>query len=147
MAKKTKPAADTDIARKIWLAGVGAYGRVLWDAQDAVGKLASTANEAFDQLVENGEQVEDAVRARIAKSGASERVVSLVDTVTKGAKARREALQDRIGAVRKTVVDTLSPYSIVTLAKQVESLSKQVALLRSDVAKLKSGKKPSKKAA
>jgi hypothetical protein len=147
MAKKTKLAADTDIARKIWLAGVGAYGRVLWDAQGAVGKLASSANEAFDQLVVSGEQVEDAVRARIAKSGASERVVSLVDSVTKGAKAQREALQDRIGAVRQTVVDTLSPYSIVALSKQVEALTKQVNLLRADVAKFKGGKKSSKKAA
>jgi len=33
MTKKTKPAADSDIARKIWLAGVGAYGRVLSETQ------------------------------------------------------------------------------------------------------------------
>jgi poly(hydroxyalkanoate) granule-associated protein len=146
MTKKTKAALDTDIARKIWLAGVGAYGRVLSEAQDRVGKIAGTANQTFDQLVASGEEVEDAVRARIAKSGASERVVSLVDTVAKQAKAQREILEDRIGQVRKTVVDTLSPYSIVSLSKQVEKLSKQVDALQSEVAKLKVAKKAKKAA-
>lgn len=146
MTKKTKT-TDTDIARKIWLAGVGAYGRVLAETQDAVGKLAGSANQTFDQLVANGEKVEDSVRARIAKSGASERVVSLVDTVTKQAKAQREILEDRIGAVRKNVVDTLAPYSIVTLAKSVEKLTKQVDVLSAEVAKLKAVKKAPKKAA
>jgi len=76
-------------------------------------------------------------------------VVSLVDTVTRQAKAQRAILEDRIGAVRKTVEDTLSPYSIVTLSKAVEKLSRQVETLSADVAKLKSSKprKASKKAA
>ena len=81
MTKKTKAVVDTDIARKIWLAGVGAYGRVLSETQDMVGKLAGSANETFDQLVARGEEIEDTVRARIAQTNASERVVSLVDTV------------------------------------------------------------------
>jgi poly(hydroxyalkanoate) granule-associated protein len=149
MTKKTIPAADNDIARKIWLAGVGAYGRVLSETQEAVGKLAGSANETFDQLVANGEKVEDAVRARIAKSGASERVVSLVDTVAKQAKTQRAILEDRIGAVRKTVEDTLSPYSIVSLSRAVDKLSKQVDTLSAEVARLKAAKpkKTSKKAA
>ncbi len=148
MTKTTKPAADTDIARKIWLAGVGAYGRMLTETQSAVGKIAGTANETFDQLVASGEEVEDAVRARIAKSGAGERVVALVDAVTKEAKGRRDALEDRIGAVRKTVADTLAPYSIVALGKQVEKLAKQVEALSAEVTALKAtAKKSAKKAA
>lgn len=146
MAKNKKVAADTDIARKIWLAGVGAYGRVLSEAQDRVGKIAGAANQTFDQLVASGEEVEDAVRARIAKSGASERVVSLVDTVAKQAKAQRELLEDRIGQVRKTVVDTISPYSVIGLSRQVEKLTKQVEALQHEVAKLKSPKKAKKAA-
>jgi poly(hydroxyalkanoate) granule-associated protein len=147
MNKKLKPVADTDIARKIWLAGVGAYGRVLADTQDAVGKIAGSATQTFDQLVANGEKVEDAVRARIAKSGASERVVSLVDTVAKQAKSQRAILEDRIDAVRKTVTDTLGPYSIVTLSKSVEKLQKQVDTLTAEVAKLKGQKAKAKRAA
>ncbi|HEY1708404.1 MAG TPA: phasin family protein [Rhizomicrobium sp.] len=148
MTKKNLPApVDTDIARKIWLAGVGAYGRVLGETQNAVGKLAGSANETFDQLVARGEEIEDAVRARIAQSGASERVVSLVDSVSKQAKAQREALEDRIGAVRKTVVDVLSPYSIVSLSKAVEKLSDRVETLQAEVAKLKATKSAPKRPA
>jgi poly(hydroxyalkanoate) granule-associated protein len=138
--KNLPPPVDTDIARKIWLAGVGAYGRVLSETQNAVGKLAGSANETFDQLVARGEEIEDTVRARIAQTNASERVVSLVDTVSKQAKAQREALEDRIGAVRKTVVDAISPYSIVSLSKAVEKLSAQVEALQAEVATLKAPK-------
>lgn len=147
MAKKTKAVVDTDIARKIWLAGVGAYGRVLSETQDRVGKIAGSANEAFDQLVASGEKVEDSVRSRIAKSGASERVVSLVDTVTKQAKAQRDVLEDRIGAVRKTVVDTLSPYSYLTLVKRVDALEAEIAKLKGQKAAVAAKPVRKKKAA
>jgi poly(hydroxyalkanoate) granule-associated protein len=146
MAKKTvKSPVDSDIARKIWLAGVGAYGRVLSETQERVGKLAGSANEAFDQLVSSGEAVEDTVRARIAQSGASERVVSLVDTVAKQAKAQREALEERIGSVRKSVVDTLSPYSFLALVKRVDALEAEVAKLKG-TAKKTSTRRPVRKA-
>src|SRR5262249_10576345 len=69
LKKVTKPRDEIDITRKIWLAGVGAYGRVFAETQGALEKLAGTANETFDQLVATGEKTEDAVRARIAKSG------------------------------------------------------------------------------
>jgi polyhydroxyalkanoate synthesis regulator phasin len=145
MAKKTvKSPVDTDIARKIWLAGVGAYGRVLSETQERVGKIAGSANEAFEQLVSSGEAVEDTVRSRIAQSGASERVVSLVDTVAKQAKAQREALEERIGSVRKTVVDTLSPYSFLALVKRVDELEAAVAKLQG-TAKKTSTRRPVRK--
>ena len=69
-AKKTAAkaaAVDTDIARKIWLAGVGAYGRMYSETQGVVTKLAASTSEAFDQLVAQGEEVEDKVRESIAK--------------------------------------------------------------------------------
>ncbi|NDD65663.1 MAG: hypothetical protein EBZ36_17060, partial [Acidobacteria bacterium] len=85
--KKTKKTpvvetgVDMDIARKIWLAGVGAYGRAFTEAHDAAEKLAHGASEAFDQLVAKGELVEDTVRDRIAKAPAGKKVASLMDEV------------------------------------------------------------------
>lgn len=150
-AKKTapapKPPVDTDIARKIWLAGVGAYGRMFTEAQGAVEKLATGANEAFDQLVAKGEEVEDTVRETIAKSPQGERVVSLVATATDKVNERRAALDARIGAVRKTVVDALAPLNMAALAQSVEKLSIQVESLTAEVAALKADKKaPARKA-
>jgi poly(hydroxyalkanoate) granule-associated protein len=149
MAKARKNAVVTtepDIARKIWLAGVGAYGRVFTETQGALEKLAGSANETFDQLVANGEKVEDAVRARIAKSGPEvERVVANVSRQMKDLRAnRRAALESRIGAVRKTVGDTLAPFNVAALTKSVDKLSSEVDALKSEIARLK-GKKKAKK--
>jgi len=150
-AKKTTkvasnaPTVDTDVARKIWLAGVGAYGRMFSETQGAVEKLAASANEAFDQLVAKGEEVEDKVRDTIAKSPQGEKVVSLVETATSKVQSfrdeRRAALDARIGKVRKTVSETLAPLNMAALAQAVEKLSAQVETLSEEVAALKTEKK------
>ena len=149
-AKKTAktaskaPVADTDIARKIWLAGVGAYGRMFTEAQGAAEKLATGANEAFDQLVAKGEEVEDTVRETIAKSPQGEKVVALVNTATSKVQGfrdeRRAALDARIGKVRKTVTEALAPLNMAALAQSVEKLSAEVQTLTVEVAALKAEK-------
>jgi poly(hydroxyalkanoate) granule-associated protein len=145
-AKTTKKSApvDTDIARKIWLAGVGAYGRMFTETHGAVEKLAASANEAFDQLVAKGEEVEDKVRDTIAKSPQGEKVVSLVETATAKVQSyreeRRAALDARIDKVRKTVTETLAPLNMGALAQAVEKLSAQVETLTGEVAALKAEK-------
>ena len=141
---------EIDIARKIWLAGVGAYGRVFVETQGALEKLAGSASETFDQLVASGERTEDAVRARIAKSG--DGIERIIGTVSKQVQelrdGRRMALDARIGQVRKTVSDTLAPFNVGALAKSVAKLSAQVETLSAEVARLKGtkAKKAKKKA-
>jgi len=141
---KTAAAADTDIARKIWLAGVGAYGRMYTETQGAVEKLASGANEAFDQLVAKGEEVEDKVRETISKSPQGGRVVSLVNNATSQVQSfragQRAALDARIDKVRKTVSDTLAPLNIGALSLAMDKLSTQVEELTREVAALKTAK-------
>jgi poly(hydroxyalkanoate) granule-associated protein len=149
MAKKkiVKHTEETDVARKIWLAGVGAYGRMFTETQGALQKLAGSANETFDQLVANGEQVEDAVRARISKSRPEfDRVLTTVSKQVRDlSDTRRLALDARIGQVRKTVTDTLAPFNVAALAKSVEKLSAKVDALSREIDQLKG--KPKKKAA
>jgi len=149
-AAKT-PAVDTDIARKIWLAGVGAYGRMFTETQGAVEKLAVSANEAFDQLVIKGEEVEDQVRDAIAKSPQGEKMASMIGAATTKVQSYRDeqraALEARIGKVRKTLGETLAPLNIGALAVAVEKLSAQVETLTDEVAALKAEKtKAAKKA-
>ena len=155
-AKKTAPKTETktvdaDVARKIWLAGVGAYGRMFAETQGAVEKLASSANVAFDQLVAKGEEVEDVVRDTLVKSPQGGKVVSLVETATAKVQElsaeRRAALEARIGKVRKTVTETLAPLNMAALAQSVEKLALQVETLTAEVAALKAEKAPRAKAA
>ena len=56
-----KPKKDHDIARKVWLAGIGAYGRVLGEAQDAYTKMGEETSKVFDELVGRGEDLENKV--------------------------------------------------------------------------------------
>lgn len=144
---KTKPAetgADLDIARKIWLAGVGAYGRAFTEARESAEKLAHGASEAFDQLVAKGEEVEDVVRDRIAAAPAGKKVATLVGDLTKQSKARRSALEDRIGQVRKSLTETLAPFNMAALGEAVHALTQQVEALTEEVAALKAEKAPKK---
>ena len=65
----TKPPSDKETIRKIWLAGIGAYGRALTEAKGAVDSLAGKSSEVFDDLVQKGEMLET-----VGKSKASELV-------------------------------------------------------------------------
>lgn len=65
MAKS--PKKDMDIARKIWLAGIGAYGRAIDDAQEAYAKVEMGTTKVFEELVGKGEQLENTVSVAAKK--------------------------------------------------------------------------------
>ncbi len=67
MAKKPQASADT--ARKIWLAGIGAYGRAFTEAQEQVAKLTGESARVFDDLVAKGEEIERKVEEGRRKMG------------------------------------------------------------------------------
>jgi len=64
MAKKpTKDTSDNstddkDMVRKIWLAGIGAYGRAFSEAKGAVDSLTGKSSAVFDELVQKGQVLE-----------------------------------------------------------------------------------------
>lgn len=53
-----KTPSDKDTIRKIWLAGIGAYGRAVTEAKGAVDSLAGKGSDVFDELVQKGEMIE-----------------------------------------------------------------------------------------
>lgn len=140
----SKPAADVDIARKIWLAGVGAYGRILAETQGAVEKFAATANETFDELVAKGEEVEDSVRKSLAKSPQVEKMTQAMETATSKLTSytdeQRAALEARLEKVRETVAGTLAPWNLPAVGSALEKLTAQVEALTQEVSALKSDK-------
>ena len=66
-----KPKKDMDIARKIWLAGIGAYGRAVDDAQDVYAKMGKETTKVFEELVGKGQELENKV-STVAKQYAPE---------------------------------------------------------------------------
>lgn len=50
-----------DTARKIWLAGIGAYGRAFSEVQEGLAKATKGSSKVFDDLVQKGEVLETVV--------------------------------------------------------------------------------------
>jgi poly(hydroxyalkanoate) granule-associated protein len=134
---------DADMARKIWLAGLGAYGRIAAETQGVAEKLAATAGETFDQLVSQGVAVEDKVRASLAKSHPVEQVTHAMETATTKAKSfteeSRVALEASFGKIREAMAESLAPWNIPALGQAVEALTAKVDALALEVAALKAG--------
>ncbi|GAA6185082.1 MULTISPECIES: phasin family protein [Alteromonadaceae] len=77
-AIKSKVSDAEDFARKIWLAGLGAYGKSFDEAQGQYEKLTSEAGKVFEELVEKGEVLETEAKAKIkAKTNVEERVTEV----------------------------------------------------------------------
>lgn len=59
MTDKKNKSGDT--ARKIWLAGIGAYGRAFSEVQEGLSKATKNTSKVFDDLVQKGEVLETVV--------------------------------------------------------------------------------------
>ena len=55
---KDKKRSNTETARRIWLAGIGAYGRAFTEAQEALKDVTGKGSDVFDELVQKGEMLE-----------------------------------------------------------------------------------------
>lgn len=93
-----------DIAHKIWLAGVGAYGRAYSEARNGAQKLNVETSDFFDDLVKRGEVIEGSMRNRITSNerltSASARVAKVADVASRMQKKQRDRLDDRMDRMR-----------------------------------------------
>ncbi len=112
MAKKPEtPPRRAEMARKIWLAGVGAYGRAFSDAQESLAKVTDDTSRMFEDLVARGEEIEDTVeergralaqRVNAPARSFDERIRKMRARLTADdddSDERMEALEARLGAI------------------------------------------------
>lgn len=115
-AKELKEIAEkaSDLAKNIWLAGLGAYGKALDEAQDQYGKVSEKVNKEssrlFDELVAKGKKLE------------GETQVKLNEVKEKSA----ATLEDRLAQVKETLA---FPSKSNELAAKVEELSAKLDLI------------------
>ncbi|MCY7296830.1 phasin-related domain-containing protein [Alteromonas sp. a30] len=64
-AIKSKVSTAEEFARKIWLAGLGAYGKSFDEVQGQYEKLNTEAGKMFNELVTKGEQLEGEAKGKI----------------------------------------------------------------------------------
>ncbi len=113
-----------DIAKNIWLAGLGAYGRAFDEAVAQYDKVSRDSSKLFDELVEKGRKLDGTNQSKLAK-----------------AKTKTTAtIEDRISKVRSSV--NLSAFTggssdkskIEELNGKVDELSEKLDALLDSVA-------------
>jgi DNA anti-recombination protein RmuC len=99
-----------DVARKIWLAGLGAYGKSIDSVQGQYEKVNADSNRIFNDLVAKGEALESEAKTKIKE---------------------KAAVDQRIADVRKKLgLDQSENVSkIDALSKKIDDLSEIVAKL------------------
>ena len=126
----------SEIAKNIWLAGVGAYGKAVEDAQDRFEKAGVEPPKLFRELVKAGTALEDEARDAIeTTSNARHSVEERINRVRENFHMQRPARIEDVAALNKKVDQ---------LTRKVDRLSK--ALAEKGVAK-PARKAPAKKKA
>ncbi len=75
MAKKIKEIKDakiadkaSEVAKSIWLAGLGAYGKAFDEAVTQYGKVSKETSKVFDDLVELGRKLDSESQVKLSKA-------------------------------------------------------------------------------
>ncbi|GAB5458707.1 MAG: hypothetical protein Hens3KO_17370 [Henriciella sp.] len=148
-------AKGIDVAHKIWLAGVGAYGKAYDVASDGAGKVSEQSSVVFEDLVKRGEEIDGDVRKRLASNTAvlrmaeqmgkvnervskvrgrmAEATEDVTETVTKFQEEQRVRLEARMERMR----DALGLDQFTGKTKKAEKLHAKLDDLEEQVASLK----------
>ncbi len=125
-----------DIAHKIWLAGIGAYGRAFDEAKDGVENLTENTSEVFEDLVKRGSAIEADMKSRIASneslSTASERVSKAVETATHFQEKQMERFEARMERMRDLLGLNTGTDKASKLHAKMDKLEDEIAELRSN---------------
>ena len=116
---KEKAATAEDMARKVWLAGLGAYGKGYEEVKGRFETLSTDSNKLFDELVVKGEKLETEGKGRV------EEVKTKVASKTE-LEARIETVRTKLG------------FNNTDSDKKIEELSDKIDALTAAVAKLAS---------
>jgi poly(hydroxyalkanoate) granule-associated protein len=129
-------AQGKDVAHKIWLAGVGAYGRAYTEARDGAVKLNAGTSEFFDDLVKRGEAIEGDVLTRLSSneriSSASARVAKVAGAANRITKKQRDRLEDRMTSMRSALGFGKKTSKVDALHAKIDHLEEEIEALRND---------------
>jgi polyhydroxyalkanoate synthesis regulator phasin len=123
---KEKAATAEEIARKVWLAGLGAYGKGYEEVLGRFEVLSVNSNKLFDELVVKGEKLETEGKSKVK------------DVQTKV--AAKTEIETRIETVR-----TKLGMNSTDREQKIEDLNTKIDALTAAVAKL-TAKQAAKKA-
>lgn len=107
-----------ELARKIWLAGLGAYGHGFNNIQDGYDKMSDKTRHFFDGLVEQGTKIETEAKSTFGKVEAEAK--STIDKAGAKIKAQGEKLKEQGKTLRKDGVN-------LNVSARIEEIREKVA--------------------
>ncbi|KCZ58094.1 hypothetical protein [Hyphomonas atlantica] len=166
-AKKNKKSStsipelsSTEIAHKIWLAGVGAYGKAYDKAIESSKAFNKQSTELFEELVQQGQEIEKELQARVENSEAGkkgkklaaklekleEEVVQSFSNARAHSKARSQDLKERISRL-STEIEAVAAEASSDIVKSSMKAAKKTtdALHEAMVGSVDAPAKPSDK--
>ena len=124
-------AQTRDVAYKIWLAGVGAYGRAFEGAAQGAAKVAEGSTEMFDDLVKRGAKIESEMKTRLSKndalSRASDTVAKAAEVVTDFQEKATEQLEARMERMRSLLGLPRAGDATSALHTKIDRLEDEIA--------------------
>jgi polyhydroxyalkanoate synthesis regulator phasin len=114
---KEKTATAEDMARKVWLAGLGAYGKSYEEVKGRFETLSTDSNKLFAELVVKGEKLETEGKGKIEE--VKTKVVAKTEV-----EARIETVRTKLG-----LNNTDSEQKIEELNAKIDALTAAVAKL------------------
>lgn len=123
----------SEIAKNIWLAGLGAYGKAFDEAQDRLDKASKEPPRLFKDLVKKGEELEDEVR----------------DSLASIRKSRASSVEERIRRVRENFHLNLGgrQEELKEIHERLDQMDAKLDALTKALAPAKPARKPRRKAA
>ena len=107
-AGESNTRSTTDTARRIWLAGIGAYGRAFTEAQEALKDVTGKSSEVFEDLVQKGTMIEKVVevkgksmidKASVPSLDIDERIKAMRARLSRGNNDDTSDIEERLAAV------------------------------------------------
>lgn len=130
---KTPVDRASELARRIWLAGIGAYGQAFDEAQEQMSRVNVETGKVFDDLVDRGEKLEEKLAPM--RERVTERMTKTSDQTLASLEERLQRMRGMFG---------LSGEDSAELERKVDDLAKKVDVLDAKLDAL-IGKKPAAK--
>ncbi|MFT7409892.1 MAG: polyhydroxyalkanoate synthesis regulator phasin [Oleispira sp.] len=122
--KETTTSAE-EMARKIWLAGLGAYGKGYEEVKGRFESLSTDSNKLFDELVVKGEKLE--VEGKDKVKQVKDDVLAKTEI-----ESRIETVRSKLGFAK---TDNSNDTKIEDLSSKIDALTAAVAKLATPTAK------------
>jgi polyhydroxyalkanoate synthesis regulator phasin len=114
---KEKAVVAEEMARKVWLAGLGAYGKSYEEAKGRFESLSTESNKMFADLVIKGEKLESEGKGKFVEAKTKISAKTDIDT-------RVESLRSKLG-----LTQTDADQKIEALNAKIDALTEAVAKL------------------